>query len=87
MDDAHDVALAAAKGGAGHDDDGGLRVIESLQVGAQAPRGNGRVELGLDKDAATDEVESSGKAKRRAHFGGHLGGGGDDGARELVLHV
>ena len=87
MNDAHDVALATSQRRTGHHDDGGLGVVQRLQVGTQAACGHGRVKLGLDEDAPADEVESARKAQRRAYLGGHLGGGGDDGARELVLHV
>lgn len=74
MDDAHDVALAPAQGGAGDDDHGRFGVVQSLKVGAQPARGDGRVELGLNEDAPTDEVESAREAQRRAYLGGHLGG-------------
>ena len=87
MDDANDEAFAAPKGGTGDDDNGGLRVVQRLEVGAQAPGRDRRVKLGLHEDPATDEVQAAGEAQRRAHLGGDLGRSGDDGARELVLHV
>ena len=41
VDDAHDVAFASAQGGTGDDDDGGLGVIEGLEVAPKATGGHG----------------------------------------------
>lgn len=41
VDDAHDVTLAPAQGGTGNNDDGGLSVIEGLQVAPKATGGHG----------------------------------------------
>ena len=87
MNDAHDVALAASQRRTGHHDDGGLGVVQRLQVGTQAARGHGRVKLGLDEDAPAHEVQSSRETQRGAHFGGDLRRRRDNGARQLVLHV
>ena len=87
VDDTHDVALATSQGRTGHHDNGGLGVVQGLQVGAQAARGHGRVKLGLDEDAPTHEVQASRETQRRAHFGSDLGRRRNDGARQLVLHI
>jgi hypothetical protein len=78
LDDADDVARAAAQAAGREDEHVALVAVDLGDVAAQASRGVGRVELGLDDDLAADDVQATGEAEHRRDLGlatagfGHL---------------
>ena len=68
LDHPHDVAAALAQAAGGEDEHLGGVAVEVGDVLAQPPGGVGRVELGLDDDAAADDVQPTGEPQRRRHL-------------------
>ena len=85
LDHAHDVAVAPAQPTGGEDGDlAGL--AEDLGDLAAQPAGRRTgVELGLDDDAAADDVQATGETQHRGHLGLAAARLGDRQAGQLVL--
>src|SRR5512145_1566534 len=82
-----DDVVAGLAQPARRDDTQFARVPEYLRDGAaQPPRGDTGVELGLDDDAAVDDVQGTPEPEHRGHFRLAAARLGDFEAGQLILH-
>ena len=87
VEHAHEVVAGAAQARGRDHGDVAAHPVELGEVLAHAARDECGVELGLDGDAARDEVQSAGEAQDRRQFSGAHRGAVDLGAGEFLFDV
>jgi hypothetical protein len=86
LDDTHQVATALAQTTGSHHGDVGRMSVDLGDVLAQSARGGTCVDLRLDNDATTHDVQSAGEPQHRGHLGLAAARPCHHEVSELVLH-